>query len=182
MPLPALPAHTTKRYKLIYTAYSIAHSITVHMDTAAAASDATALATALANLLKPLVGPAVVFTGVQFAALGEDVFNDVATLNIAGTGAANGAGIAPDLSISFTGRSPSGRKTRMFLFGPTLPGDSNWRLTRTEWPAVGTVIDGLNNTDVGGIRVIDASKPVWHSYVNWDYNDHYVKRARRTRP
>lgn len=178
MPLPALPDSTTARYRLVYTADGITHRIQAHrplQDTSAASiTDATALA----NLLKVLVPTNVIFTGVEWADIGSNVFNLVATLNIAGT-------VATALTVadhprfgSFVGRSNDGRKVRMLVFGVSGGADNTWRFTRQEYAAVGTVVDGLN-TGTGNVRTISSGTPVWKNYMNLGYHDRYIRKARQ---
>lgn len=179
MTLPPLPPTTTSRYRLNYTANGLAHSIVVHNPTGTSQATALSNATALANLLKPLVFTDTVFQSVDWADLGSDVFNPLGTLNIAGTFTGNGQPVGRPWYYGFVGRSPSGRKTRFFLFGVPIPNDANFRITTSELASIATAVTALNS-GTGGIMCIDASQPVWKPYINVGTHDHYVKRIRRT--
>lgn len=179
MPLPPLPAHLTPRYRLNYSANNVLHSINVHLATPTSSSAALTAATALANLLKILCYASTSFTSVDYAEAGSDVFNQIGTLAIVGTLAGTTAAADNPRQGSFAGRSTSGRKTRLFIYGIAGGVDASYRFTRAEWPAVGTVVDGLN-AGTGAIAAIDGSTTLaWKNYMNVGYNDRYVKKARR---
>lgn len=178
MALPPLPPTTTARYKLHYAVGTLQHVLDVHVPTATTSDQAVTYGTALANLLKGICGNNVIFQAIDWAALGSNVFNQIATLNIVGAigGAITGEALARE--CSFAGRSLSGRKTRLFLFGVAIPNDANWRIERGEHAGVAAVIDGLN-AGVGQVACIDATLPVWRPYMNYWANKHWVKRARQ---
>jgi hypothetical protein len=174
-----LPATNTPRYKLLYSSLVGNHAIVVHQDPATTQSQAITNATALANALKPLLQSPNKFTGIQWAIQGSDVFNDVATLNITGTGAAGENQLDRPFCVTLTARAPTGRKTRVTLFGSARRSDANWRVTTTESTTVATLISAMN-AGAGDVRTIDGQIPIWHSYVNVTAHKHYVRRVRQT--
>ena len=140
--------------------------------------DAVTNGTALANLLKPVMGTNCSFTGIDYAPEGSDIFNPAATLSIAGTGSFTVPATSTPYQISFTARSGSGRKTRLFVFGTNASIDTNWRIEQSESTAFGAIMSGLAS-GVGGITCIDGSVPIWHAYANVGANDHWVKKVRQ---
>lgn len=173
-----LPATNTPRFRIHYTTANLQHTICLHQAPTVDAAGAVTNATALINLLKQALYAGSVFTLIDYAPTGSDIFNPAATVNIAGSVA--GALPAQDapISASWTGRSLSGRKTKFLLFGAALPNDVNWRYEPTENTAIANIITGLNN-GVGDIRTIDGLLPAWHPYANISANRHWVRRARQ---
>lgn len=179
MPLPALPAHNVPRYRLNYTTGNVQHAMVIHMSPLEDANNVIAYSSALANLLKPTVYTDCLFTSVDFAPAGSDVFNQVGTMSIAGTGAGTQPVTARPFYACYVARSPSGRKTRIFFFGAGVPGDLSWRITTVESAAVAAIVSGLNS-GTGGIRTIDGQIPVWKPYMNYGASHRMVRRIRRT--
>lgn len=178
MALPKLPADTTSRYRLVYSVAGIVHRINVHVPTATAQADAVTLGTNLANLLKGVLPNNCIFSSIEWAQLGSNIFNPIASLNIAGTVAGSTSTMNTPGYLSFVGRSLSGRKTRLFLFGVQAVNDNNWRVEGPENTAVQAVITGLNS-GTGSVACIDGTMPVWKGYANFGYHRHFVKKARQ---
>jgi len=144
------------------------------------AAQAVTNATALANLLKVLQANDTLYTSVDFAEAGSDVFNPAGTLSIAGTQPIASTPAARPLYYNFAGRGVSGRKTRLFVFGIPAGIENNWRYTTAEAASVNTVVNGLN-AQTGSLALIDGSVGItWKPYANVGANDRYVKRIRRT--
>lgn len=173
---PLSPSNTP-RYNLFYSVSGgLQHSMQIRapatVSPAAIGSFYSGLFTALsANLY------AVTVDFVHWAPAGSDIFNPVTT-GIEGTGF--GGGVQPavngPLQISFVGRSPAGRRGRVFAFGWKAI-DPSWRFTageNIEVDAAVAVLVGAAGYPVG----IDGSELVWKSYANVGYNDHYVKELR----
>jgi len=136
---------------------------------------------AVADTLAPVMGSNVSFNSVSVALSGSDVVNPVAGLDpVAGTGSAVGVTNQPR-AISIPGRSSTGRKTKVFLYGTatdSLPLSDSWE----QDPITDTVIQGFQALLVSQgdfWLAIDGVKPVWYFRLNIKFNDHFVAKARQ---
>lgn len=181
MPLLPLPAHNTIRFRLNYsTGGSIRHSIICHQLPGTSQAQLITNATELANLLKPIMWTDSVFDSIDLADQGSDIFNQVAVISVAGSVAGGQPLYQRPYYYCYAGRGSSGRKTRLFQFGISVPQDPNWRVTGAENAGVQAIINGLNS-NAGQIALIDGTRTglLWKSYANLGTHDRYVKRIRR---
>jgi len=178
MPLSPLPESNTKRYFLVYTADTVEHRAQIRV--ANTVSDAAAVLE-LAGLItdiQALLYVSTHFNSLEVADEGSDIRNPVSGWTaITGSGDADEPDINRPLSHSFVGRSPTGRKVRLFLFGTQFGTPTEWRVTPGGGSAITTAIARLNST-ASFYLAIDGSKPIWYPYVNVKYNDHYVDAQR----
>jgi len=111
------------------------------------------------------------------APAGSDVFNPVVWPG----STVYGAGVMPEISrtfaYSFTGRSSTGRKSRLFLFTVPSVSDASWRILSSESADVAAAVAALN-TSSAGFKAIDGSQPLWHGYANVGQNDHWLDEVR----
>lgn len=174
MPLPTLPANNTARYRVNYTASLHDHSFQIRSLSSPASIGAHI--NAFFTALNPILFPVVV-TNVEFAAAGSDVYNLVTT---GAEGSAFGAGV-PNVSVqalayNFIGRTSGGRRVRRAVFGANAFGD-NFRFAPGESIAIDAAISQLQSAGTL-ILGIDGITPIWKTYANAKYFDHWVKDGR----
>lgn len=174
MPLPPLNPNNTARYRVNYDINGNGHSFQIRSLSSPAAIGAhiNSYFTALNPLLYALT-----VTTVEFAAAGSDVYNLVVT---GAEGSAFGATVQPvnviPLAINFIGRTPGGRRVRRATFGVNSNG-LNFRFAPGESIAVDAAISQL--AAAGSLILgIDGQTPVWKTYANTKYFDHWVKEIR----
>lgn len=117
-------------------------------------------------------------TGVQYAATGVDVFNDVevAALNGFTWGAATATKDTNPVAGTFVGRSGAGRRARFSLFG--FDSDlSEYRLTSGENASVLNAVNLLNGYETTFLA-IDGLPVIWKGYMDIKANDHWVGKSR----
>lgn len=178
MPLTPLPQDNTKRYFLVYTVDGTNHSM---MSRASSSfSDATAVShmQAVAVALQDKMGNDATFLGVEVAAQGSNVRNPIAGFTpVTGTGGSR-ATFADALSICIAGRAPSGRKTKVFLYGTAgIAIPANYEedpLTTAELQGW----QGLLNSQSDFWLAIDGTKPTWYFRATFNWNDHWVRVGR----
>lgn len=179
MPLPALPESNTKRYFLVYTCPPFTHRLQIRcLETA---TDAAAIARVegdFGTLINDQFGSNVTFDGLEVAAKGSDIRNPVAgfTPFVGGAGTPT---IGEDVARTFSvrGRSPTGRKTKLLLFGMQGAEEGDFLLT----PGGGSDLLGFIAVLNGGTafyKTIDESSAVWKPNLTLDYNDHYIAQLR----
>lgn len=174
MALPPLPANNTARYRVSYTVNGFTHTFQIRSLSSPAAIGAHI--NAFFGALAPLLYATVIGT-TEFAAAGSDVFNLVTT---GAEGAAHGTGIGPlnvvPLAFNFIGRTSGGRRVRRAIFGSTSVA-TNYRAVAGELVAADAA---RNNLVAAGSLIlgIDGITPIWKTYINLKYFDHWVKEVR----
>lgn len=179
MPLIPLPADNTKRYFLVYAVGGFEHRWQVRV--ADSINDASAVSnlTTVANLLKPELHSDFVFTGLEVALKGSNIRNPVGTwLPITGTGGTAATGQLRTATHSMRGRSQSGRKIKILLFGVARTQEPDFELTPAPGTGLGDFIQGVLNTSSTFFLTIDGTNAVWKPNVLQDYNDHFEKEVR----
>lgn len=175
MPLPALPASNTERFKFNYSVGGEPHDAQVRTDgvsPSAVGVSFDAFLTALAPALN-----LVTISTVEYAAGGSNVFNIVSSGiegNTYGSGA--GGGSARANYVDFIGRSTGGRRVRTAIFGLKIDA-TDYKFLPGENAAVDAAIVYLQATPNTWLS-IDNIKPVWYTYANAGVNAHWQKAVR----
>jgi hypothetical protein len=172
-----LPPSSTDRFKYTYENAIAAHSVIIRVTDDAPTSVADAIASVLFNTIGAGCSASTV-TAVETAGVGVDIFDPVSDSDLLGLDFGSGTAIKEynATAITFVGRAPGGRRTRMSLFG--FKGDlSEFRLTVAESSDVGTMVDALNDAE-NGLVAINGEKPVWKAYADIKANDHWVDKSR----
>lgn len=99
------------------------------------------------------------------------------TVSVAGRPASAAAG-----ALSFVGRSIAGHRASFFLYGigtdaVTDPDNLNFRINANEDTDISTALAVLNDTPPP-LVANDGNDVVWYEYVNWKYNDYWVRKTR----
>jgi hypothetical protein len=139
-------------------------------------SDATAISnfTAIVAALGPIVSNDTTFAGVYVAANGSNVRNPVPGFTPF-TGAAGSIvpGTSQVMSWCISGRAPSGRKSKVFIYGLFLAVPDTWKqdpLTTAELQG----FQGLLNSQSDFWLTIDGTKPTWYFRATVSPNDHWI--------
>lgn len=175
--LPLDPANTA-RWRLRYSVGGHEHTMLMRVD-ATNPSQSTVeqgFTLLLGDLTLQLW--TITFVRLEFASVGSSIFNPVTT-TLTGTLAGSGApGQEQSIrQISFVGRTITGRKNRVFLYGYKDDLTDNMRITPAETAEVGTAINRINgflHLFVG----IDSVKPTYSAYVNVNVNKYWTKQIR----
>jgi hypothetical protein len=118
-------------------------------------------------------------TGMEFAVRGSNVRNLAVYTGQASWGL--GTGVNEDTrnrTWSFVGRSPDGRKSRLFVFGAKAIQEGDLRVDTGESTIVQSVVTFLNGA-VGTFNSISGAHPTWKGYANVGYNDHWARVYRK---
>lgn len=176
MPLPPLPPNNTSRYKLQYVTGNIAHELqnrtAVGITAAAASSLFVSVLTAISADLWSLT-----VTGMTFAPAGSDIFNPVTFTGTTAFGLGSPSLEESIRSLSVVGRTTGGRKVKFLLFGFKGNKTDNMRITPAENANVGNMLGQIAAAS-SQFFAIDGLKPIYASYVNVDYNDHWQRFIR----
>jgi len=178
MPLPPLPASNTKRYFVGLRDANAEHHIQVRC--ASTVSDASAVSDLgfTFGLLAPVTFNDYTFHELLVADLGSDIRNPVAGWTpILGSNGFGQADREYPLAITARGRSSTGRKARLSLWGQFFTSPTNWVYVPVPLGDHQAFINVLQ-TSPTYFLAIDGSKPVWRGDFTVDYNDHWVQAAR----
>ena len=179
MALTPLPSNTTRRYFLQYQAGGLEHTFQVRStETISDAEAIGAFQTQLA-ILKPRLYSDVAFYGIERADLGSDIRNPLTGWTVVpGTNAFATPDNEKAYTISFRGRSATGRKVKNLLFGCSVARQPDWEVTPDVTDEFHTFIANALNGSARLYMAIDGSKPVWKPNLLLDYNDHWEKELR----
>ncbi len=178
MPLTPLPEDNTKRYFLVYTCGTDVHQLQARC--ADTLGDATALSNfnAIAVALAPSAGTNTTFAGVEVAVNGSNVRNPVPGFTpVTGTGGGSVGGAETVKAWCISGRAPSGRKSKVFVFGMFISTPANYKQDPLTDAAL-QGFQGLLNSQSDFWLAIDGTKPVWYFRATTKPNDHWVDAGR----
>lgn len=179
MALTPLPANTTRRYFLIYTAGGIQHSFQVR--STETISDAEAIGAFQSHLaiITPRLFTDTSFFALERADIGSDIRNPVpGWTTVSGEMVAGVPVNEKAYSVSFRGRSTTGRKVKNLLFGANVTREADWETTPPAEDEFGIFIANALNGAARLYMAIDGSKPLWYPNMLQDYNDHWEKELR----
>ena len=179
MPLSALPQDNTKRYKMIYVVEEDTHAMVARASDVMSDSVANGYFVALWAAIGGALGTNVTWVDLQVAAPHSNVFNSTGTWTpVTGSGTAV-TELDQPRAICFPGRSNTGRKTKVFVFGvssakPTPDSYEEDPLTTSEFQG----FQGLLNSQSQFWLAIDGVKPTWYFRNTWKGNDHWIQGRR----
>jgi hypothetical protein len=178
MPVTALPASNTIRYRLKYTVNTVPHSMLMRVAAGQTDTDANNIFHALLTAAAPILNQYNTIT-LEKAVVGSDVFNPVTWTGSASYGAGvDDTTINRVLSMCFVGRDSLGHKVRLFMFGPKgLSGTGDYRISGVENATISTLVGTLNGY-VNVFRTIADNDPVWKSYAELNISKHWEKKLR----
>lgn len=178
MAVTPLPASNTKRYFILVNADGLNHSMQIRV--ADTVSDAAAV-TNLGNFVDLLLNTSfqsVSYNGLEVAQKGSDIRNAVSGWTTkTGLGAANMPDQDRPLTLCARGRSSTGRKVKLFIWGQDFTRTPNWKLVPTAESDFEVAVQSLNSA-AEYFLAIDGNKPVWKDDLTIDFNDHYEQQAR----
>lgn len=185
--MPDYAPNYTARYRLRYQTVGKSHSMTWRQP--ASETEDTDIAAKVGLFLNDLADSLwddFTIIGADWALADSDVFLPGSLPSFDGGNVASSGQSPSDaaFAISFVGRTISGNKARMFLYGLNFPtmvrtsSGNDFKIVSAEASTVSDAIVRLNETSppiVGN----DNTTAIWYEYVNIKYNDRWVRRLRR---
>jgi hypothetical protein len=179
----------TPRYRLRYSALGKVHVMTIRGsrgDVGIAARGQEVFTDFLAAM-QPYLSNTWTIVGADVAGTDSDVFLPTTALPTLPTlGAAAGDISYRPNFLSFVGRSTSGNRASLYLYGvlasPTAASAApdDYRITAAEDSSIGDAVAALNGSGAGeGARAIDGNDAVWYPYANVGFNAYYQRKARQ---
>jgi hypothetical protein len=177
MPLLPLPEDNTARLIVNYTVGTEDHEVQFRLLSPFTQADLVGFVHTWINDHKMLWGTNVQFHSADWIAQGSNVRNPISWAVIAGTGAAPTDPVAPSRSASFVGRSPDGRKLRIFFYGMVYGPDNTYRVEASLDPDLADAINDLNAL-TSRVGTISGSAPIFKPYVNIRNNAYWQTELR----
>lgn len=180
----------TPRYRTRYSALGQVHTLTIRLerDTPDPAADGKAIADAFFNAVSRMLVDSFTILGADVAGQDSEIFLPTTLIPVITgplSGAAGDNSYRP-LFLSFQGRSPTGSRSSVYLYGttasPTAASNepNDYRLTTAEDPYVAAAVDALNGgVSSDGAAAIDGTAAVWYPYANVGFNGAYQRKARK---
>ncbi len=179
MPLPPLDASNTKRYFVLWTIGGTKHHTQVRV------IDAIDNATAVLafqndfSILLPDLGDNVFIDGLEVAENGSDIRNAVSGwTTLQGTSGLDCLGQFQARTFSLRGRSSSGRKVKMLLWGFVIGRQDDFQLNLSDQTTGQSDFMTQVQARFNAYLTIDGSPAVWRTDYLEDYNDHWEKELR----
>lgn len=173
-----LPEDSTARIRVNYRDQWNEHSLTFRFADLSTPSTALAAVEDVVGEMLALVWDNTVFHSADYALEGSNVFNPLPgwiSQQPLGNGTP-GANVSPARFFNFVGRSNTGRRARLYLFGVRYDEVQDMRYSSSENGGVAAVVDALNSHPE--IVTIDGSSPIWKPYANYGFNDAITHKAR----
>lgn len=177
MPLAPLPEDNTARLFVNYTHEGVGHEAQFRALSPFTQADVVTWVHDWLTDNAALFGTNVTFDSADWAAAGSNVRNPVSWSPITGTAAPLNDPARFSRSMSFTGRSPDGRKLRLFFYGIKFGPDNTYRVEATEDAALAAAITDLNAL-TSRIGTISGSAPIFKPYVNIRNNAYWQTELR----
>lgn len=177
MPLPALPPSNTRRLWVQYNDNVYDHSFQLRGRTDATAADLMVVAADFLNALDSALYQIFVL-GAEFADVGTNVRNPVTWTGASEYGTAPMPTINAPRELAWEGRSSDGRLTSVSIYGSNVATPADYRFQADESATLTAARAVLvAAADAGIIGTISNARPIWKTYVNFNFNSYYeVKR------
>ncbi len=177
MPLPPLPESNTARLFVNYVHETEPHVVQFRLLSPFTQSDLVGWVHQWLDDHKALFGTSTQFQSADWAAQGSDVRNAIAWVPIVGTATPAGDPVRLSRSMSFVGRSPDGRKVRLFFYGHYYGPDNTYRVEASLDPVLADAVADLNAL-TSRVGTISGSAPIFKPYVNIRNNSYWQTELR----
>lgn len=178
MPLPPLPDNNTARLWVEYDTTVGIHELLFRQHSAATKSDFITQVRQFCTQLVGLVNSSGGFTSARYAAAGSDISNPESWAAINGTNATAPSVLARPIFATFSGRTATGRKARLYFFTPYINFESDFRLELADNTALANA-RAILESPTRHIGAIDGTAPIWYPYFNIGFNAYHQRKARQ---
>jgi hypothetical protein len=122
---------------------------------------------------------AVTITGARVAAAHENFSTPIVWTGLGSYGATAMPRVFAPRQFCMLGRTPLGRRWRLFLFGFSGSSPDNYRLARVSGNIVDDAADVLETAHASGIFLgADGQVPTLYPYADFNFNNYYERQAR----
>lgn len=177
MPLPPLPESNTARLWVQYDTGVGIHEMQFRKVSASAKADFITQVRSVCTQLAGLVWNSGGFTSARYASAGVDLSFPEPWAAINGTNVTAPNPINRTNFVTFSGRSPTGRKARLFFFNPYVANESDFRLELGDSAQLQAAWNVLMAA-TPHIAAIDGAAPTWYPYYNFGFNAYWQRKAR----
>jgi hypothetical protein len=177
MPLAPLPEDNTGRLFVNYNHEGIEHEVQFRQLSPFTQADVVGWAQSWLQANDQLFQTNVNFHSADWAAAGSNVRNPVTWTPVVGSSAPAVDPTRLTRSFSFVGRSPDGRKLRIFFYGGKFGPDHTYRAHSSEDADIASAVAGLNAL-TSRVGTISGSAPIFKPYVNIRNNSYWQTELR----
>lgn len=177
MALAPLPEDNTARLFVNYTHDTEEHEVQLRLLSPFTQGDLVGWFHNWLDNHSALFGSDVNFHSADWAAQGSSVRNPVAWDAISGSGTPTTFVTRLSRSGSFVGRSPDGRKVRLFFYGMVYNLDVTYRVYASEDPLLAAAITDLHSLS-SRVGTISGSAPIFKPYLNLRNNAYWQTELR----
>lgn len=172
-----LPDNLTDRYFIDYQQGAFQHTMMIRAHPDVLSTEVDAVMTNVFTLMAALVCATTV-VGVRLSRAGQNHSFPIPSGLVGDSfGTGTPSGLTTAQFLSWVGRTESGRRSRIFMFGYDSPMPVDFRLTSADVAAVGTIATTF--TDAQNIFLAaDGTKPTFYSYANIGVNAYWQRNNR----
>lgn len=179
MPLTPLPAFNTKRYFIKWTVGAFQHTTQMRVSDDTDNAGAVLILQNDLSILLPALGDNVTIDGLEVAENGSDIRNPVAGWTVlTGTSGLTISGQDLARTFSLRGRSITGRKTKILIWGMAGAHNPDFELALADQSAAQSGFMSQVQARFNQWLTIDGTAAVWDTNYLEDYNDHWEKEMR----
>ncbi len=177
--MEALPPDNTARIWLDYLTGGAKHSIMLRTANIISADTVLDVFNAMLTAMSASLFQWDIL-GARIASAGSNVTLPLTWTGPGTYGAGSGAGVNTPRQVTAVGRTSLGRRWTMQLYGVNLNPPATYRAPTISVANLAAGLVELQDAfDEGTICGIDAMPVRIYDYVNFGYNDHWVKEARK---
>lgn len=172
------PQNTTGTLFVDYSWNGGKRSFQLHQRTGGNAFSIATVAQQFLEELQPAMPPSWKILGTRFRAAGTNISLPASTINIPLGTSGEPLDKEDPRFVSFIGRSSTGKRTRVSIYGLNLTLEGDYRMENgdiTLLDAARAVL-AVSNTVVGAV---DGSNIAWYNYYNWGYNAYHQRQQRK---
>lgn len=173
-----LADNLTERYWADYEGAAGQHSIMFRFPVGTTLGVAITAIQNILTVMKVFVPTTTLFNRLRHSAAGTNVSFPVTWATIAGTNPAAVPVQGKPQFISWTGRSPDGRRVAYTLHGSSTIADVDYRIDSAQSAETAAVVNALNN-DANELVTVSGQRPIVNNYANTGYNAYFQRKQRR---
>lgn len=177
--MPVTPQNTTDTLFVDYAFQDQQRSFQLHQRLGGDGAQLDNVAQSFLNQLAPLMDPTWVITGVRVRFAGTNVSLPIPPFVINAAGGTLTSGINKPRFVSFVGRSNTGKRSRLSIYGINLTLEDDYRMEAGDNAALDAARAVLNVSS-NVIGAVDGSLLTWYPYYNWGFNAYHQREARES--
>lgn len=175
--MPPIPQNTVDTLFVDYRFQDQEHSFQIHQRAGGPGPSMDDVALQFLQQLQPLMDPSWTVTGLRVRFAGSNVSLPAGSFAVTPGQGVILVGLLKPRFVSFVGRSATGVKSRLSIYGLVFTAEDDFRLEQGDIPALDAARAVLNTSNAV-IGAVDGSALTWYPYYNTGWNAYHQRKAR----